>query len=121
MSDKTEKEKQHDTDLDELGGVDNVSDLAPETNVGPTRRATEEHRILQPNASGFFEGEAGGTGGLGAPLSIGSPLKKEAPILKRYEEGYNAYAQPLRSTLRSMGRLKDVSLTGAPLTPAELH
>jgi len=120
MGDKTEKEKQRDIDFEELGGVDNVSDLAPETNVGPTRRAKEEHRILQPNASGFFEGEAGGIGGLGAPLSIGTPLKREAPVLQRYEEGYNAYAQPLRSTLRSMGRLKDVSLTGAPLTPAEL-
>jgi hypothetical protein len=120
MGDKSEKEKQRDVDFNELGGVDNVNDLAPETNVGPTRQATEQRRILQPNASGFFEGEAGGTGGLGAPLSIGAALKHEAPLLQRYEEGYNAYAQPLRSTLRSMGRLKDVSLTGAPLTPDEL-
>ena len=120
MAEKTEKEKQRDLDFYELGGVDNVIDLAPETNVGPSRRAREEQRILQPNASGFFEGEAGGTGGLGAPLSIGAALKHEAPVLQRYEEGYNAYAQPLRSTLRSMGRLKDVSLTGAPLTPEEL-
>ncbi|MEO8842279.1 MAG: hypothetical protein ABI704_11955 [Kofleriaceae bacterium] len=121
MAEKTEKEKQRDTDFDELGSVDNVNDLAPESGVGPTRRAKAQHRILQPNAAGFFETEAGAAGGLGAPLSIGAPLKKDGgPILQKYEEGYNAYAQPLRSTLRAMGRLKDVSLTGAPLTPAEL-
>lgn len=108
-------------DAYELGPVESVNDLAPERNVGPTRQATTQQRLFNADAAGYFESEAGGLGGLGAPLHIGRELKKDGGrIIDHYEDGYNTYAQPLRSTLRAMGRVKDVSLTGAPMTPEEL-
>jgi hypothetical protein len=109
------------TDSYELGDVDDVHDLEPETQVGPSRAKTEQHRLARPSASGHFELEAGNFGGLGAPLQLGSEIKKDGgPVIGEYEAGYNAYATPLRSTLKAMGRVKDVSLTGAPMSPAEL-
>jgi hypothetical protein len=119
MGDKTEEQKQHATDSYELGDVDNVNDLAPENKGGASRVKKATDRIDKGNASGYLESEAGG---LGAPLHVGAELRKDAgPRLDRYIDGYSIYAVPLRSTLGAMGRLKDVSLTGAPMTPAELE
>lgn len=117
MSDKKTKE-QHALDSQELGTVDDIRDLAPDNHVGASRAAREIERLDRGNATGYFESEAVG---LGAPLHIGSGLRRDVgPSLDRYVDGYSVYAVPLRSTLRSMGRLKDVSQTGAPLTPEEL-
>ncbi len=118
MGDKTEQDKQRATDSQELGYVNNVNDLAPDNKVGKSRQETATRRIDKGNASGYFEGQGGG---LAEPLHIGPELRKDAgPALDRYVDGYSIYAVPLHSTLGSMGRLKDVSLTGAPMTPAEL-
>lgn len=120
---KKSKQEQEWNDAAELGYVDHVNDLAPDPDrgQGPARRAHEQKRILKPSAAGYFEVEGGNAGGLGAPLHLGPEIKKDGGAsIGQYEAAYNSYAIPLRSTLRSMGRLKDVSMTGAPLTPAEL-
>jgi hypothetical protein len=105
----------------ELGDVEHISDLTPDREVGPSRKKHEQQRLLDPSNAGYFEIEAGASGGLGAPLHIGPELKKDGgPIIGEYEAGYNTYALPLQATLRALGRIKDVSMTGAPLTPAEL-
>lgn len=125
MSDPDKKAKKDEwNDSYELGSVDHVNDLAPDPDrgQGPARRAHEQERIIKPSSSGYFEAEGGNAGGLGAPLHLGSEIKKDGgTIIGQYETAYNSYAMPLRSTLRAMGRLKDVSMTGAPLTPAELQ
>jgi hypothetical protein len=126
MSDPEKKKSKHEdewNDAAELGYVDHVNDLAPDPDrgQGPARRAHEQKRILNPSAAGYFEIEGGNAGGLGAPLHIGAEIKKDGgPAIGQYEAAYNSYSIPLRSTLRSMGRLRDVSLTGAPMTPAEM-
>lgn len=118
---KQQAESQRATDYNELGPVDTLNDLAPETSVGPTRKATTQRRLHDADGSGYFESEAGSGGGLGAPLHLGPELKKDGgPRIGQYEDGYNTYAQPYRMALGAMGRVKDVSLTGAPMTPAEL-
>lgn len=121
MSDHDKQEQQRKADGAELGYVESVNDLQPDSQVGPSRKAKEQQRIVNPSAVGYFETEGGSAGGLGAPLHLGPELKKDGgSLLTQYEVGYNQYAVPLRSTYRAMGRLKDVSLTGAPMTPAEL-
>lgn len=121
MSDNEAKQKRDAQDRYELGPVEHVNDLAPETGIGPTRKAKASERIIQPQASGYFENEGGAHDGMGAPLHLGDELRRHgSPFVGQYEGAYNAYAIPLRSTLRAMGRLKDVSLTGAPMTPEEL-
>lgn len=118
---KEQAEKQRALDRYELGPVEHVNDLTPETQVGETRKATESARIVQPNSSGYFETEAGNLHGLGAPLHLNEGLRHDgSPFVGQYEGAYNAYAMPLRSTLRALGRIKDVSLTGGPTTPEEL-
>ncbi|MEP6864168.1 MAG: hypothetical protein ABJE66_26315 [Deltaproteobacteria bacterium] len=118
MADKTEKEKQHALDSYELGSVESVNDLAPDNKVGASRVTKATDRIDRGKGTGYFESEAVG---LGAPLHIGPELRKDAgPALDRYVDAYSIYAVPLRSMLGSMGRLKDVSQTGAPMTPEEL-
>lgn len=115
------KKEQHDRDTWELGSVEHVDDLQPDSQVGASRKAATQERILAPNSTGYFEAEAGSVGGLGAPLHLGHNLKKDGgPAIAEYEAGYNMYSVPLRSTLRALGRVKDVSMTGAPMTPAEL-
>src|SRR5262249_20318315 len=41
--------------------------------------------------------------------------------LAEYQAGYNTYTGPLRSMLRAMGRVKDLSEAGAPVSPACLQ
>jgi hypothetical protein len=119
MSDETKKRDAQ--DAYELGPVENVNDLQPDSSAGPSRKDKQQQRIVQPDSSGYFELEGGAKEGLGAPIHLGPELKKDGgPVIGEYEAAYNTYAVPLRSTLRAMGRVKDVSLTGAPLTPAEL-
>jgi hypothetical protein len=121
MGDHDDKKKRDQEDSYELGPVDNVHDLEPETGVGPGRKAKAQDRIVNPTSSGYFEIEGGADGGLGAPLHLGAELKKDGGTkISEYEAAYNTYAAPLRSTLRAMGRVKDVSLTGAPMTREEL-
>lgn len=125
MSDPEKQSKKGDewNDAAELGYVDHVNDLAPDPDrgQGPARRQHEQQRILSPGSAGYFEVEGGNVGGLGAPLHLGPEIKKDGgPSIGQYQAAYNSYSIPLRSTLRAMGRLKDVSMTGAPLTPAEL-
>jgi hypothetical protein len=121
MGDHADKEKRDQEDRYELGPVDNVHDLEPETQAGPSRKAKAQDRIMNPTSSGYFEIEGGSAGGPGAPLQLGAELKKDGGTkISEYEAGYNTYAAPLRSMLRAMGRVKDVSLTGAPMTRDDL-
>lgn len=121
MGEPTKEDKQHKQDQADFGSVENVSDLEPHDTGGKHIQAQQQERIMPASANGYFEIEGGAREGLGAPLHLGTPIKHDAgPVLEQYESAYNAYAQPLRSTLRSMGRVKDVALTGAPMTPAEL-
>lgn len=117
MADRTQRQ----IDEYELGPVEHVRDLDPDPQVGVSRKAKTKERILNPGAAGYFEIEGGSAAGLGAPLHLGPELKRDGGSqIDEYEAAYNAYAMPLRSALRAMGRVKDVSMTGAPMTPAEL-
>lgn len=121
--DEKEKRKQdadHKQDRADFGDVENVSDLEPYDSGGKHLQKQQQGRILDANANGYFEIEGGAIDGLGAPLHLDPHLSKAVPRAKDYELGYNAYARPLRSSLRSLGRVKDVALTGAPMTPAAL-
>jgi len=121
MGHHVDKEKRDREDRYELGSVDTVHDLEPEHGVGPTRAAKAQERIANPDSSGYFELQGGSHGQLGMPLQLGDHIKTDGGAkISQYETGYNTYAAPLRSTLRAMGRVKDISLTGAPLTPEEL-
>ncbi|MGN6108653.1 MAG: hypothetical protein ACTHU0_26340 [Kofleriaceae bacterium] len=117
MADRTQRQ----IDEYELGPVEHVRDLDPDPQVGASREAKTKERILNPSEAGYFEIEGGSAAGLGAPLHLGPELKRDGGnLIDEYEAAYNAYAMPLRSALRAMGRVKDVSMTGAPMTPAEL-
>lgn len=121
-SEQERRDEQHRKDRYELGEVDSVNDLEPETGVGKSRKTEQQERLVDAEQNGYFEAEAGQKGGLGAQLHLGEGIKKDggSPV-KQYEAGYNAYSIPLRSALRSMGRVKDVSLTGAPMTVNEFR
>jgi hypothetical protein len=128
------RQDRYETGVDD---VHSVNDLAPESHVAPSRARHEQQRMTH---TGDFAGKQGhGNGGAGGDIglfeeaavhlgtSIAAPLNLGAGVLRdgggrlaEYQAGYNMYAAPLRSTVRAMGRVKDMSLTGAPRTPAEL-
>src|SRR5688572_11205032 len=77
--------------------------------------------LVNPNASGQFEKKGVELGAMGDTLHTSAPVKNDIGSgLVEYETGYNMHTAPLRSTLRSMGRLKDMQSAGAPMDPAEL-
>lgn len=123
MSAAEKAEKQKDRDETGANHVESVHDLAPETGVGPSRVHREQARLSSPEDSGLFEEEAVTLGtGVAGPLMMESwTLQDGGGRLAEYQAGYNAYAAPLRSTVRAMGRVKDTSLAGAPLTPEALR
>lgn len=123
MGEKKSQQEQYESDRYRFGDVEAVKDLEPEKGVGSNIAAHERARLLEKSDSvGYFEIEGGGKGGLGAPLRLGEEIMNDgAPGVAQYQVGYNSYAQPLRKTYRAMGRVKDLSMTNAPLTPAELE
>jgi len=126
MSDESKQqdpEKQKDRYELGVSDVQSVHDLAPESGVGPSRAHREQQRLSAPDKEGLFETEAVSLGtSVAGPLLMDSwTLKDGGGRLAEYQIGYNAYAAPLRSTVRAMGRVKDLSLTGAPKTPDELR
>ncbi len=123
MGEKKQQGEQYESDQARFGMVETVQDLEPETGVGPHIATHERGRLMEKADSvGYFEIEGGSKGTLGAPLHLGEEIVKDgAPAVGQYVVGYNSYAQPLRKTYRAMGRLKDLSMTNAPLTPAQLE
>jgi len=123
--DRTKREATSDDyeqDSARFGQVNSVSDLQQEKGVGPTIATHEQQRMLKPDGAGYFEVEGGRAGGLGAPLHLGAEIVADGGAnVTDYQVAYNEYAQPLRSTYRTMGRIKDLSMTGAFLTPADLE
>ncbi len=98
-----------------------IEDIQPE--VREPEADEKQHarkQIAKPGATGDFEARAvGAMGHLAAPLHLPTKLQRE-PALAHYQTAYNTYTSPLRSTLRAMGRVRDVAMTGAPLTPAQM-
>lgn len=125
MGDQSKQDGEKQNDRYELGVSDvrSANDLAPESGVGPSRAHREEQRLSRPQAEGLFEEQAVSLGtSIAGPLLMDSwTLQDGGGRLAEYQAGYNAYAAPLRSTVRGMGRVKDLSLTGAPKTPDELR
>jgi hypothetical protein len=121
--DKKEQQELYESDQARFGMIENIKDLEPEKGVGPHIATHERERLMEKDSSvGYFEVEGGSKGGLGAPLHLGGEIMKDgSPAVAQYQAGYNSYAQPLRKTYRAMGRLKDLSMTNAPLTPADVE
>jgi hypothetical protein len=117
------KKDEYESDSERFGPVNNVRDLEPETGVGPNIAQHQREKLLEKNDSvGYFEIQGGSKTGLGEPLHVGEWIKKDsAPAVSEYEASYNTYASPLRKTLRAEGRVKDLSMANAPMTPAELE
>ena len=125
MSDKDKH-----TEEEEFGwdNVEKPRDLEAERGVGPglgkahrDAKDAKGETMIDPGHAGHYERVGADSGGLGMPLRLGERIKQDGrPVVTEYEAAYNQYAQPLRKTYRAMGRVKDVSQTGAPLTPAEL-
>ena len=113
-------------DQDEFGSVDNVHDLDPATTQKGAKSQQKEQtaRLASSDAAGYFE-KAGPHIASVSDLHVDKDVQKYAQShggnLLAFELGFNQYAQPLRSTLRSMGRVKDLSVAGASLTPGELQ
>jgi hypothetical protein len=77
--------------------------------------------LVNPNATGGFEKRAIEMGALGETLHTSAAVKNDIGSgLVEYETGYNMHTAPLKSTLRSMGRLKDMQSAGAHMDPAAL-
>jgi hypothetical protein len=99
-------------------GIEDIQPEVREPEADEKRHARAQ--IRRPGDVGDFETRAvDAMGTLAAPLSLPTKLVRE-PQLAHYQTAYNTYTSPLRSTLRAMGRARDVSLTGAPLTPAQM-
>jgi hypothetical protein len=119
---KSKQAEQYESDDVRFDSVETVRDLEPEKGVGPHIAAHQREQLLAPGTAGYFEIQGANAGNLGEPLRLGDKIKEEgAPVVAEYEAAYNQYAEPLRSTYRAMGRLKDLSLTAAPLTVAEME
>jgi hypothetical protein len=118
-----EKKEQWESDEARFGPVEQLSDLEPDKSPGPTLAKHQTEQLLKKDDSvGYFETSGASKHGLGAPLHLGSDFKKDgAPAVAEYQAAYNTYAEPLRMTLRAEGRIKDLALTNAPTTPAELE
>ncbi len=86
------------------------------------RKAANAKALIGPGAVGSNEMaavEAAET--VTQPLALNGDFTAQSPTyVARFEAGYNAYTSPMRHTLYSMGRVKDLQDAGAPLTPAEL-
>jgi hypothetical protein len=136
MSDKKTREEVEEQASFEA--VDQASDLEPEVGVGKALGAYHRdlphggkvdamgkdvpQTMVDPDFAGHYEQEGARAGGLAMPLHLGGKIRQDGGrAVTEYQGAYNQYAQPLRKTYRAMGRLKDVSMTGAPLTPAELQ
>lgn len=118
------KQDQWESDAERFGPVNSVRDLEPEQQpVGAHIAQHQRDELLKKNDSvGYFEIHGGSKTGLGEPLHLGEWIKKDgAPVVGEYQAAYNTYAAPLRKTLRAEGRVKDLSMANAPLTPADLE
>lgn len=114
--------REHQKDQNELGSVDDINDLAPTHEGSQARVSHEQHRLHDADTTGYFEGEAIGLGAFNARslhLSRGT-LKDGGTELIEYQAAYNMYMSPLRSTVRAMGRVKDLTEAGAPVSPKQL-
>jgi hypothetical protein len=77
--------------------------------------------LVNPAATGGFEKRGMELGAMGETLHTSAAVKNDIGSgLVEYEVGYNMHTAPLRSTLRSMGRLKDMQSAGAPMDPTAL-
>src|SRR5215813_13930362 len=123
MSNDPSKEHQARQDHYELGDVDSVHDLEPGVEGSKSRVQKEQQRLSNPEDYGHFEGEAVSLGQFSArPLRLSrGTLQDAGSNLAEYQAGYNTYTGPLRSMLRAMGRVKDLSEAGAPVSPAGLQ
>ncbi|HEX4455642.1 MAG TPA: hypothetical protein VH143_32500 [Kofleriaceae bacterium] len=119
-----EMKKARQDDGGDFDRVNSVQDLeVDKASVNSARVKDHQDSLIKPDAVGFFqEGAADFSRYADAPLKLGSKVMADGGgRLAEYEAGYNIYAQPLRSSVRAMGRVKDVSNAGAPMTPAELQ
>jgi hypothetical protein len=122
-----ENKKQKDTwESDEyrFGYVESIKDLERDAWIpGPTISKHERDRLLEKSDYvGYFETEGSHKGGLGAPIDLGKEIMKDGgPNVEKYQDAYNSLAVTTQYMYRAMGRLKDLSMSNAPLTPAELE
>lgn len=101
--------------------MSNIDEFAPEVREAEKDEKKKARKEIEaPTHAGTFEKKAvHSMGELAKPLALPPKLLRER-ALGRYQNEYNAYVPPLRSTMRAMGRLEDVIMTGAPLTPDKM-
>ncbi|HEY0250200.1 MAG TPA: hypothetical protein VGC41_01695, partial [Kofleriaceae bacterium] len=130
MPDKDQRAKRDAADTAEFGSVEDVSNLAPDSNVSPSMQREVRARITDPTKTGHFENHGSD---ITSHLDIQESTKNKYSIwndytqdsygvdIKRFQAGYNAYLIPYGETLRAEGRVKDLSMAGAPLAPADFQ
>jgi hypothetical protein len=97
-----------------------MEDFAPE--VREPEAAEKKRATKQVTGGGVGDFEAMSVheiSQLAQPLNLPNHLLREHE-LGPYQTAYNTYTSPLRSTMRAMGRMKDLSLTGAPFKPSQM-
>lgn len=134
MGGKTEDKKAHGhyrNEAEEFGNVKHEQDLEDSERDGsnPDARADSRQALSNPDSAGYFERSANTLGG---PLRLeedfdpspGRDLRDHAKGVNAvdidgYEQAYNMYSIPYGMTMKALGRTKDLSTAGAPLTPAD--
>jgi hypothetical protein len=123
-NDKDPMQRARRDDEGDFDPVNSVQDLeVDKASVNSARVKDHQDSLIKPDAVGLFEGGAADFSRYAdGPLKLGGKVMADGGArLAEYQAGYNAYTQPLRSSVRAMGRVKDISNTGAPMTPAELQ
>jgi len=121
----------HKSETAEFGQVRTEEDLDDRVldSANPEAKADERRALANPDGSGYFERKANNLGGA---LNLeqdfdptrGQDLRDHAKgvnavDIDAYEQAYNMYSVPYGMTMKALGRTKDLSTAGAPLTPTE--
>jgi hypothetical protein len=104
--------------------IDDAEELDALTyEVGAVGKKHARGQIGGAESVGEFEQGAIQAGSrLTQPLDLSDKfLTAAGPHMGSYQASYNLYTAPLRTSVRALGRVKDVQMTGAPLVPAELE